>query len=204
MLDLEEVNYITHNYQYLQGLKMAPVGLLFILTGATSARWLPVPTGWPFLALLLVALVASILFYRFIGAYYDRTFGHVQPAGNNGLPMLVAAAVLIAVILAAIAVDIYVRPSVSVAGLALAALMFGYYWPRRRFAAHYLVMSGVIALVSLLPFTGLFPNSRDFEVQNNLLQILLGSIYLFGGIFDHLVLVRTMRPVSGETDGRAI
>lgn len=83
--------YVTERYPHLQGLRLAPLGVPFLLSAAWrrgQLSWVPGTSGhgpgyW-FLGLMALALIVSIALAR----YYRQRFGSVQLARRLKGPLL--------------------------------------------------------------------------------------------------------------------
>lgn len=192
------IRTLTRSYQALQGLRKAPIGLLLLLGGVLTpvAEW---SQAWDRIHNLLV-LVPILALYWLIDRYYRREYGYVQYSrvevlGNTKLILKGAASVIGALggIVAALWVDLFVSPLVSVTGMFVAACLLlscvlG--WRETgRFGVHYAVMAVLLAATSLLPMAGLVPTEG---YVTTVLPPVLGTILLIGGILDHMTLRRSL------------
>ncbi len=201
MQDLTRVREITRNYQSLQGLRLVPLGLFFVLLAAGAFG----PAGN--CTFSLPALGASVLLYVLIGVYYRRTFGRVQQewGAREWLGAILGSLLLIAVWVGATSVDAFLRPPFSTLGLALAALLVGHWYITGRFLTHYLVMAAVLAGASLLPLLGVPLQTFGFPATNSAFNsMLFGFMFIVGGFLDHLVLIRNLKPLPEERRGTAV
>ncbi len=206
MQNLERVRTITRNYAELQGLRMVAFGLWFILF-AVGALGRHGDMTYAFPALLVV-----LALYWAIGEYYHRTWGRVAPRRGPrdwAIMCISAAVVLAAWVLTSLIQDRYHLP-LSLFGLVLAALQLLYWWWEGRFRSHYLWISGILVLVSLLPLTGVqFPPSAPYNMIDkynidSLSVTILGIDFILGGLFDHLLLVRSLKTISEDINGQAV
>lgn len=79
------------------------------------------------------------------------------------------------------------------------------FWPDRRFRIHYLVMMPFFVAASFLPLWGVWSTGWSPEPgSGEVFPLFLGLYWVVGGIFDHLLLVRTMKSVPEEADGGAV
>src|SRR5262245_31749391 len=97
MRDRHTVRYVVTHYTRLQGLRLVPLGVVFLLSAVWRAGWL---TWWPgvdgrgaaiwFFALLSAAVAASFP----IRWWYERQFGLVvaRPRDNGVVPLVAFAA----------------------------------------------------------------------------------------------------------------
>lgn len=187
MRDLERVRYIASNYHLLQGLKWVLWGM-WLLLGAGWWRWYEV---WEPISGLL-ALVPVVLMFWLIDIYYRRNFGWADPRPTSqtqlaGLVFLGAAMFVTGFI------DGTVRPSVSIFGLTVAAMMFAYFWMTVGLKFHRVAMVITVAASGFLPLSGL----TSYE-QSTILSIVLGASFIFIGVVDHVLLARAMNPIPEE------
>jgi hypothetical protein len=66
----------------------------------------------------------------------------------------------------------------------------------QRMRIHYAVMVDLIALISLAPLAGIGEGWSIIQPPGTLFHLLIGAIFVVGGILDHLILV------NGFTQGR--
>jgi hypothetical protein len=196
MQDLNRVRLVTSHFHVMQGLRMVPIGVFLI---AQSAGWLGRQGDC---TLTLPSLIGAIVLYVFIGVYYRRSFGQVErPPQARQREWLYGLASLL-VFYALVWVDSVLNLPVSLVGLLLAGGLLGAYLRTGLgFRKHYAVSAALLALVSLLPALGLLPRFSLFGPDSTPLTITLGAIVVLSGVFDHLLLVRTLKPLPEETRG---
>jgi hypothetical protein len=215
MEDFDRVRFLTENYTQLQGLKWIPIGLYFLFYGAFSLLFFDEPFfNEPFygtiqasLAVLLtVSVVAGVLWlHRVAGRYYERRYGHVRhrPWYEDRQPLSVVLGICVLLVL--FLVNWIVHPPVDLALLAFGTAMFVSCWPDRRFRLHYLIMTALFVGASFLPLLGVWSTNLMQEPSTgNVFTLFFGLYYVVGGIFDHLLLVRTMKSIPEEGDGGAV
>ncbi len=195
MQDLKRVRYITANFSALQGLKLVPVGLLFLVFAAQDTGWAWLVRRQGDCTVTLPLLLVVIAVYFSIGRYYDRTFGRVQRTAG-GLGDLVSLA-FIGLLIGAIVAEMTWKPSVSLIGLVMAV---GFVGAGVRSGRWYYVGLGLLtAVVSLAPLwlkgslIGGHVGSFSFTFD-----VVLGLTYLVGGLADHYLLVRALKPAGKE------
>ncbi|MCC6189516.1 MAG: hypothetical protein IT318_10795 [Anaerolineales bacterium] len=188
MYDLQRVRFVTGQFYYLQGLRIVPIGLYLVLLA----------TGWlgrqGDCTLQLPALLLALALYFVAGRYYERRFGRVQRQSQRAAEALLVLVALI-VFLAANAIDAVGQLPVSLTGLGMASFLFAVYAVHgSRYRQHYAILGVGMLVLSLLPLawkqTGL---SLD--------RVLLGAFglaYVVGGVLDHLLLTRTLKPLPDE------
>jgi hypothetical protein len=191
MYDFQRLRFVTERYPHLQGLRLVPLGFVFLVSAAWrdgQLSWLADTAGhaagfW-FMGLLIVALAISSV----LGRYYRRHFGTVQPERRAKGPLLFI--LFVALFAAAAWAQDSLRTHLSlplvVIGMLLAHL--GLAGGQRR--SHYLALA-----------TGclVFANLADFGVPAHARSVLLDDLIGIGliviGIGDHFLLRRTLQPV---------
>lgn len=187
MDNLYRIRYVTKNFGALQGLKMVPFGLFFLAMGV---GWLGEQGD---LSLSLPAFALTLLAYWLIGRYYTRSFGLVNSGRENFVKDFLLPLTLVLVLWLAAAVDYWVRLPVSIFGLTLAAVILVWWWlQEQRTRVHYAMMAGLIALISLLPLMGIKEGWSIIKPPGTLFHLLLGLIFVIGGILDHLLLMNNL------------
>ncbi len=197
MQDLKRVTSITKLYPRLRGLRAIPFGIyiLFSVTGA-GARLLNTNSLMP----LLLIFVACILEWP-IGRYYERAFGKVQPTSDQQYYEKIGSVILMVAIIVAISVDTAANPPISLL-LLIPTIIYLSNGLTSYHARYYLGAALLCAFASILPlllsvpvselyYTG--PHSRAFMVA-------LGSLMIILGLLDHLLLIRTLKPLPQESD----
>lgn len=192
MNQLHRLKYVPRFYPHLQGLRLIPLGTLFLLTAAWNAgvfRWLPGTTGrgpqnW-FALLFALALVAAML----LGIYYRRRFGMVRPSHRARGPLMVLAFVL-ALFFAAWVQDA-LQATVSLSLLVIGTAI-GYVGLLDGLArTHYLVVSTAVLVLAMLGTFGVSPHMREV-----LFYGVTGIGLMVVGVGDHVLILRTLKPVS--------
>ncbi len=192
MQRLKYLRHITANYFCMQGLRMVPFGIVLIITAVSSPEWWPELANWAPLPHLVGIAIAFVLF-KVIGGYYERTFGHVQSMSRSNYFWWGYGSALAAILLSFV-IDAKLHPPVNVLGLTFAILILVYWGVMGSFQTHYIIMATLLAGISLLPLQGVAVNSA-------IILVVVGSIYIIGGLLDHLVLVRTLKPLPEEPHG---
>lgn len=180
------VRYITRNFDALQGLKMVPFGLYFLAMGA---GWLGKQGD---LSLSLPAFVLTLLVYWLTGRYYTRNFGRVNSERSNLVNNFLLPLAVILILWVAAAIDYSMRLPVSVFGLTLAIILFFWWWlQEQRTRIHYAIMASLIVLISLAPLAGIGEGWLIIQPPGTVFHLLVGAIFVLGGILDHLILVKS-------------
>jgi hypothetical protein len=189
---LQRLRYVTERYEQLQGLRLVPLGIPFLLSSAWRSHqltWVPWTTGiggprW--FVMLMASAVACSLFAK---TYYERRFGDVQSAVTIKAPL--AAFVFAALFIVAESLQPAVQTAVSIPavivalGLGYAGMAGGLVRP------HYVTMAVCVALCSELGPLGVSLHTRDV-----LWDQLIGTGFVVIGLGDHLLLRRTLVPVT--------
>jgi len=198
--DLVRIRFVTRHFYDLQGLQRVLLGLLCLVFGLAT----PSPIG---LALIAVFGIPAIWLSRRARSYYSSEFGEVERQAVNPLSpcgQRVVVALALALVAAWLALAFYLQnhviqspaPSPVVIGrcglLIPGAVSIGIWWRRGscRWQAHYLVF-GLLCLSLAAPVDALRPIQLMVSRREGV-WLLLGAFHLVTGLFDHLVLVRTM------------
>ena len=202
MRSLERVRYVTKNYRILQGLRQVPIGIFLLMVAVFKSGFWPWYEGGQAVSFslamsLFLPLVLTVGAYALISIYYKRNFGQVRHYPRSERDMILKSLLSLAVIVAFFADVRYVAP-VSLVGLTFAILMFAEWLEESRFRPYYLLVSIMLALVSLLPVTGIFTLEQFVDVG---LLLSLGIAIFIVGTGDHLILKRFMLPKPKEGSG---
>lgn len=188
---LQRLRYVTERYEQLQGLRLAPLGIPFLLSAAWrdgQLSWVPGTNGigahvW-FASLVCGAIGLSLIAKN----YYRRRFGNVQSAATIKTPLAAFVFTAMFVLAAAVQGDsspLSVPAIIIALGLGYVGLVGGIPRP------HYLAMAGLVTLFSLLGPLGVPLHTRDV-----LCDQLFGIGFLVIGLGDHLLLRDTLVPVT--------
>lgn len=190
---LDRIRGVTANYFFWQGLRLLPGGLIMVIAGLLSSDWWPF-TGWVEDALLVGVLLAALGVSLAIGRYYRRVFGQVQVipaqhARRNAIKWFV----FYPAMLASLLIDAFSRVPFLTSGIVWGAAIAAFWWSTGRGRYHYLVAASVLVLLTFLPTLGMVAPGRTMV---SLFFIVLGGIYIVGGVLDHLELRRLLPPVT--------
>jgi len=188
MRDRQTVRYITTHYARLQGLRLVPLGVVFLLSAAWRGGWLAWwpgaqgrgATGW-FLALVACAVVISFP----IRAWYERQFGTVRARlrDSGALPLVAFAALVgLATWYQLLFAPVLVLP-VLIVGLILA--MNG--WRDLTVRPHYIAVGLAWALYACAQLLGVPGYARGV-----LFDFLIGAGLIVAGLGDHRALVSAL------------
>jgi len=187
---LQRLRYVTERYECLQGLRLVPLGIPFLVSAAWrdgQLAWAPGTHGigpriW-FASLFTLAIGVS----RIARGYYRRRFGNVQSAATVRTPL--AAFVFTATFVLAASVQPE-SPSVSIP-VVIVSLGLGYVGLVGGVARlHYLAIAGLTALFATLGPLGVAVHARDV-----LFDQLVGIAFIVIGVGDHVLLRDTLVPV---------
>jgi len=161
MDDLPRIHYVTEHYAQLQGLRLLPLSVLFLLAAIerlAGARLLPAGV-W---AILVAAAVVAP--FR-IGGYYARRFGQVQPPRwRTGAFTLIAS---VAAFLWFEWLQETLLPPVSLPVIFVAVVLARLGLVAGRLRGHYLWIAAAAALFAVLPRAAVSADIR--AVAGNLL-----------------------------------
>ncbi|HEX9943216.1 MAG TPA: hypothetical protein VGG03_14445 [Thermoanaerobaculia bacterium] len=197
MQDLKRMQAVTENFFLWQGLRLVPFGLM----GIFYAIHLAEPSWWPLQGvsneLILVAVLAlTLVAFSWIGRYYDRNFGKVRGLpGRHARRDAIKWWVVYPAMGASLFVDGVLKPPVFVSGLVWGAAVVAYWASTGRGRRHYLAIAALFAALTFVPALGLVSAGK---AMIGLFMGVLGGVYILAGIFDHLELVRILRPVREE------
>ncbi|MFP2958839.1 hypothetical protein ACLEPN_13585 [Myxococcus sp. 1LA] len=213
---LQRIQFVTRYYDWLQGLRFLPFGVLL----AGFALWLALlpPNGGTPAAVgaiaLAVGMVATLVSYPLVGGYYQRRFGEVRPSQamkqtRLKLTLLFAVAGL-ALAFGLMALSMRgAGPGLPVSGaLAVSAAALVAYWAAiGRFVPHYPPIAGAMLLVAILHALGLNPlcgwmhaGDAASNVRCDLVTFhaAWGVALTVLAILDHRLLVRTLSPAPAD------
>ena len=190
-MDVTRLAYVTRRYPQLQGLRLMPLGVVFLVSGSWRAGWFALPSAIPasasawFLGGLIVAVALSFV----IREWYTKRFGLVsQGILHSGVVPLTGllAGLLVATWLQGQWRWVYPVPALIV-GLALLAIGISHGAVRK----HYLVVGVLWLAMASLGLWGLSAATRDV-----MFDVTIGMTLIIAGLGDHGLLRDTLQPVS--------
>jgi hypothetical protein len=189
---LQRLRYVTERYEQLQGLRLAPLGIPFLLASAwrsghlTSVPWTSGigPRIW--FVFLVAAAVALSLAAKM---YYERRFGDVQSAVTIKAPL--AAFVFTALFILSVSLPREAQSTVSIPAVII-ALGLGYLGMVGGLLRHHYLMIAVWVVL----FAALGPLGVPLHTRAVLWDELIGMGFVVIGVGDHLLLRRTLVPVA--------
>jgi hypothetical protein len=195
--ELERIQNVTSNYFFWQGLRWVPVGFVVLLCGLRRAPWWPLTGIWNDIA-LFTAITVVIATSPLIGRYYRRTFGEVRDDPDTHQRREVMKwSVVYPAMLGSLIIDLTYKPAFFVSGPVWAIGILAYWWSTGRGRHHYLVAAlcmGALGFVQWLEFVA--PGKQMFAVFG----LVLGAIYILGGLLDHFELRQLLRPIKEDQD----
>jgi hypothetical protein len=186
---LKRVWYVTSRYPQLQGLRLVPLAVVFLLSACWRAGVLrlpgdhtsPGPALW-FLGGITLAVVLSYLakgwYGRHVGAIGQR---YVQ---NAAIPMLATCALAGAAAAVQLAFAWHVSLPTAAIGMVLLIIGLRHYGYR----GHYVLAAALLTLVSVLPLTKVPPGLLDVVFDAT-----IGGSLLITAVGDHRLLMTTLR-----------
>jgi hypothetical protein len=192
-MEPRELRYVTQHYAQLQGLRLLPVGVLFLMS-ATWRAFGPHSTDGVTMARLWFfgGLVTAVVVSFMIRAWYQKRFGFVSQPIYRGAPPLIA--LFIGCVIAAWLADrwdwVVSWPWILV-GTALLAIGVTHRARRK----HYLAVTAVwFAALSAGAFGASVP------VRGALVDLAIGLGLIIAGFGDHQLLQRTLQPPNEGGD----
>jgi len=190
MHDLQRLRFVTERYPHLQGLRIIPLGIPFLLSAIWRdghLDWIPGAAGHGASRWFVVLMALAVLIALGVGRYYREQFGSVESARTARAPVLACAfgaALVGSLWLQDLTFTSISYPALVIgAGIAYVGLSGGQVRP------HYLI-------VAMLTFV--FGALGSFHVSLSTRNILLDELFGLGliiiGVGDHLLLCRAMEP----------
>lgn len=199
MTDLQKIRFITANFPILQGLKLMPVGIILSYASVFNDAQVGKETRDLSIPCLLTPLFIAA--YVLIHLYYQRTFGRVESTTKSRGKDFLVSMVVLAVGYAAFAVDSMRWIPVSFFALFLAlVLLWTQAWMVRQAGSKNLALfpPGLVC-IALIFLSALLPLMRDkaaglfgFHYAMTLVGVVIGILYMFYGVLEHLFLVRSL------------
>jgi len=194
MQKLTQMRYVTENFELLQGLRMVPFGLWFLIMAVGDLAQIPaLKQGRLDYPLLLLIVIGGL--YWWIGAYYARAYGQVnQRAKSAGQKLLAGWPLLL--FIAGIAVDVLLELPVSFLAIALSFYFFVPFikaLPLLR--VHYAFIGLVMLCLSLMPLFVTGSLKLEFFAPSGAYFLLgMGLALIVASILDHFWLRSMMQP----------
>ena len=190
MDQLQRVHFVVKRYPHLQGLRLLPIGLVFVASGLWQAgyfRWWPGAADaagqWWFAGAFVVALVAAVA----LGRYYRARFGSVDPLPN--VPAFLSAVGFGAMVVGAVWLQTALDSPISVPLLFVAAALMFVGLTGGYVRVHYVVVGTACLLLATMGVFGV-----PLQTRLVLLDYVIGGGLIAVGIGDHLLLRNTLEP----------
>lgn len=196
MQKLTQMRYVTENFELLQGLRMIPFGLWFLVMAVGDlAQISAFRQGRLDYPLLLLVVVGGL--YWWSGVYYAHTYGRVQQRAKSAGQKLFAGWPLL-LFIAGIAVDVLLELPVSFLAIALSFYFFVPFikaLPLLR--VHYAFIGLVMLCLSLMPLFVTGSLKLAFFAPSGAYFLLgMGLALVVAGILDHFWLRSMMQPAK--------
>ena len=184
---LERINAITANFFFWQGLRWVPLGAALLVVAWSVGPGSLLPKSWES-PLLIASMTMAFGISTMIGRWYGRSFGRVRGIpGQHARRTRTKWLVVYPALVVALVIDLFVKPSVLISGIAFAAAIEAYRRSTGGGRLHYVVASIVFALLAFAPILGLATPGKN---ALDLLVGMLGATYVIGGLLDHRELTR--------------
>ena len=187
MNDPATTRYLAANYPHLQGLRLVPVGLVFLASAlwrAASAS--PALFGQPARLWFVVAMVLALAADYPIASVYRRRYGHIRFRLRRHVASVLVGALLV---VGALWWPGILEPPVSWPIAAIGGLLISIAIRSHGLRIHYAALGGLWLLLAIGP--GLPLPTQFLDVA---LDALIALTLIVGGVGDHFVLVRAMSP----------
>ena len=201
MQDLDHYRNAVRDYPALQGLRIIPIGLLFLIFPLQNLN-LPVLGRQGNCTVTLPLLLAAIVCWFWIGRYYEKNFGRVEALVDRGRRSVTAPIVLF-VFIAAVIVEIVLfrnhlaLPFSLIELLVAVAALYAGIKTRRWYHSLAGVLLGMAAFLPLIPGAGVGdPIFGEFGIIFN---VLYGLSIVFVGVLDHLRLLSYFQPKGADS-----
>lgn len=186
---LDRVRYVTSRYPQLQGLRLVPLALLFVLSACWRAGLLRLrsdhtqygPQVWFFSGLVLaiaLSFLAKAWYGSHVGAVGQR---YVQ---NAAIPIVATCAVVGAASAVQLAFAWHVSLPIAAVGVVLFVVGVRHYGYRR----HYVLAAALLILLSVLRLTDLPQDALGVGFDAT-----MGATILITAVGDHILLTTTLR-----------
>ena len=190
LLAAKRLFYVTARYPQLQGARLIPLSLVFLVSALWRAGAMHLPGDrmtYGAEAWFFGGLAAAVAVSYGIRQWYARRLGCVgqHPTRSAAIPILGSA------ILAAFAVSLQGRLHVHVplAPVAVGTVLLAIGLSHPKFRGHY-----VAAAAALLGYSALPLFSANAVALDAAFDAAIGVVLLIAGVGDHLLLTRTLQP----------
>jgi hypothetical protein len=196
MVDARRVLYVTEHYAHLQGLRIVPLGVCFLGSGAWRAGllgWVPGIAGRGARAWLAASVAIALGVSRVIGARYRR-HGAVRPRATATGVVTLTACFVSFVMVGRLPPNAW-QVSMPVLMVACVLAYLGVVADGLR--RHYLVIALACLVFAFAPLLGVPSAARSLA-----LDLLIGVGLIAAGVGDHAALQRVLHAPEGAEDVR--
>ena len=204
MQDIDRYRTIVRSYSGLQGLRIIPLGLLFLIFPLQLLD-LPLLGAQGNCTITLPLFVVAIGSWFWIGKYYEKTYGKVEPLVDHRKQTATIVITLIAFIAVIVLENVLFRnhlgPPFNLMEFAAASAALYAGIKTRRW--YYTLWGGLIGVASFLPLIlGVGIGDAVFGDGGVVFDILFGLTIIMVGVLDHLRLARYFHPKGVGIDVR--
>ncbi len=214
----KEIEYVTKISHTWYGLPMVIWGLIglfppvwgFLISPLLASYKIPAETIdtaclWSLFLFIALAIYLTVFSLRF----YRRTYGRVRIEKLEKMKLELRNWLYIVPVLAGFTVGVWIdrnfHPPISISFLCFAIYCFVLWFARGRgISNHQLWLGIIILLLSLFPLLGFMRHEEAYGFSlleyYTLLSGIFGLIVATDGLFDHLILTRTLKSLPQEED----
>ena len=198
-MDIQSIRFVTARYGRMQGLRLLPLGILFLAASLWRAGWLwwlPGSDGAGAVVWFWTGLAIAVGLSFVMRAFYLRRFGRTEVSlWRGGGPSFIGLCVvfLATVWLQEVSASLVSLPAVFV------SMALGYVGTAHRSRTHYLPVAAFCLVFAMLGIVGVSSALRDM-----LLDAVIGVVLVVAGIGDHVVLTRALRPPLSRHDASTV
>lgn len=190
---LRRMRAITENIWFWQGLRVAPLSLVFLATGVVLG--LDKPDSPLARGAVVAATAVSLVLIAWAGTYYRRAYGHVSGvAGLHERRSRIKWSLVYPAMFASLIVDFVFALPIFVTGVVWALSLLLYRASTGGGRQHYYVIA---AALFVLTFAPLYPGFRGVELAAVFFYA-LAACYGVAGVLDDLELRRHFAPAPGN------
>ena len=187
--DVLRTRFVTARYPQLQGLRMAPLAVVFFASALWRAGAIELPAEqWPHTPQIWFSggLAAAIAMSFVIRRWYTRTLGAVgqRPLYSGAIPILATAVLAVLASWFQISRGWHVPLGAIVVGSVLLVIGLREY----RWRSHYAAGGAALLIYAVLAGSGLAVHALDAGFD-----AVIGLTLLIVGIGDHILLTNTLR-----------
>lgn len=193
-LPIDRLRYVTSRYPQLQGARLVPLSLVFLVSAFWRAGAIQLPgdrTPYGAEAWFFSGLGASIIASYVIRRWYMRSLGSVGQRATHSAAIPILGTCILTVL--ATLLQSRLHWHLSLPAVTVALVLFATGVAHHGYRAHYVAAAGVLFTFSILPLLSL-----GVMALNAALDGVIGISLLIAGLGDHRLLTRTLRPPQGR------